>query len=182
MAALVVFIRVVDALNAALGRVLAWGLLVAVLVCFAGVVLRYGFGLAFVWMQDTYVWLNAVGFTLGAGFALKADAHVRVDVFFRPAPPRRKAWIEIAGTFLFLLPTLAVIALFSFPAVRLSWLFGEGSQNVGGLPGLYLLKACVLGFCAVMALQGLAQAARAALLLAGRPEHARHLAEGSRPH
>jgi TRAP-type mannitol/chloroaromatic compound transport system permease small subunit len=182
MRLLVLYIRAVDALNGAAGRVLALGLLAAAVFCFLGVVLRYGFGLSYVWMQDSYVWLNAAGFTLGAAFTLRADAHVRVDVFYRPAPPRRKAWIELAGTVLFLLPTVAVIALYTFPAVRLSWMFGEGSQNVGGLPGLYLLKACVLGFCAAMALQGLAQAAKAALLLAGRPEHARHLAEGSGTH
>ena len=182
MRLVVLYIRAVDALNGAAGRILALGLLAAASVCFLGVVLRYGFGIAFVWMQDTYVWLNAAGFTLGAAFALRADAHVRVDVFYRPAPPRRKAWIELAGTLLFLLPTLAVIAFYTYPAVRLSWIYSEGSQNVGGLPGLYLLKACVLGFCAAMALQGLAQAGRAALLLAGRPEHARHLSRGGRTH
>lgn len=182
MRLVVLFIRAVDALAGAAGRLLAVGLLAAALVCFLNVVLRYGFGVAYVWMQDTYVWLNAAGFTLGAAFALKADAHVRVDVFYRPASARLKAWVEIAGTVLFLLPTLAVIALYTWPAVRLSWLFNEGSQNVGGLPGLWALKACVLGFCAMMALQGLAQAARAALLLAGRPEHARHLAAGGGTH
>ncbi len=178
MPILLLFVRAVDALNGALGRVLAWGLIVAALVCFANVVLRYGFGVARVWMQDLYVWLNAFGFTLGAAFTLRADAHVRVDVFYRPASPRTKAWIELAGTVLFLLPMLAVIWLYTYPAVRLSWLFGEASQNVGGLPGLYLLKSAVLGFCAALALQGLAQAARAALLLAGHPGHAPHLTGG----
>ena len=68
----------------------AAGLIGAVLVCFANVVLRYGFGISFIWMQDTYVWLNAAAFTLGAAFALMADAHVRVDVFYRPAAPRNR--------------------------------------------------------------------------------------------
>lgn len=175
MPLLILFIRAIDGLNWLLGRLLALALLVAALVCFANVVLRYGFGVAYVWMQDLYVWLNGAGFTLGAAFALKTDAHVRVDVFYRPASARRKAWVEILGSFVFLLPMLAVIALWTWPAVRLSWLFGEGSQNVGGLPALYLLKTCVLGFCLGLALQGLAQAAKAALLLAGRPEFAPHL-------
>ncbi len=175
MPLLILFIRAIDGLHGLLGRLLALGLLAAALVCFANVVLRYGFGIAYVWMQDLYVWLSAAGFTLGAAFALKADAHVRVDVFYRPASARRKAWIEILGTFVFLLPMLAVIAAWAWPAVRLSWLFNEGSQNIGGLPGLYLLKTCVLGFCLGLALQGLAQAAKAALLLAGRPDYAPHL-------
>lgn len=180
MAALVLFVRATDALNGALGRLLAWGLVAAVLVCFAGVVLRYGFGIAFIWMQDLYVWLNGAAFTLGAAFALRADAHVRVDLFYRGADARTKARIEILGTALFLLPSLAVIWVYAWPAVRLSWLFGEGSQNIGGLPALYLLKSCVLGFCVLVGLQGLAQAAKAALLLAGRPEFAPHLTDGSR--
>lgn len=175
MSALVRFVRAVDALSGAMGRMLAWGLIAAVVVCFVNVVLRYGFGIAFIWMQDVYVWLNGIGFTLAAAFTLRADAHVRVDLFYRVADPRTKAKVEILGAVVFLLPMLAVIAAYAWPAVRLAWMFGEGSQNIGGLPGLYLLKSCLLGFCATLALQGLAQAAKAALLLAGRPEFAPHL-------
>lgn len=179
MAALVLFLRAVDALSNAVGRLLAWGLIAAVLICFVNVVLRYGFGIAFSWMQDVYVWLNGAGFTLGAAFALRADAHVRVDLFYRAADPRTKAKVEILGTVVFLLPMLAVIWVYTWPSVRLSWMFGEGSQNIGGLPGLYMLKSCVLGFCIMLGLQGLAQAAKAALLLGGRPEYAPHLTAGS---
>lgn len=175
MSALVLFVRAIDALSAGIGRLLAWGLIGAVLVCFVNVVLRYGFGISYIWMQDTYVWLNAAAFTLGAAFALMADAHVRVDVFYRPASPRTKAIVEILGAIVFLLPMLVVIWVYAWPAVRLAWMFGEGSQNIGGLPGLYLLKSCILGFCLLVGLQGLAQAAKAALLLAGRPEYAPHL-------
>jgi TRAP-type mannitol/chloroaromatic compound transport system permease small subunit len=175
MSALVLFVRAVDALSGGMGRVLAWGLIAAVLVCFLNVVLRYGFGIAFIWMQDVYVWLNGIGFTLAAAFTLRADAHVRVDLFYRTADPHTKAKVEILGVFVFLLPMLAVIWVYAWPAVRLAWMFGEGSQNIGGLPGLYLLKSCLLGFCATLALQGLAQAAKAALLLAGRTEFAPHL-------
>lgn len=182
MSALVLFVRAVDALSAAIGRVLAWGLIAAVLVCFVNVVLRYVFGVAFIWMQDVYVWLNGIGFTLAAAFTLMADAHVRVDLFYRTADPRTKAKVEILGVVVFLLPMLAVIWVYAWPAVRLAWMFGEGSQNIGGLPGLYLLKSCLLGFCATLALQGLAQATKAVLLLAGRPELAPHLTAGAGSH
>jgi len=175
MPLLVFFVRAIDALSDALGRLLALGLIAAAFVCFVNVVLRYGFGVAYVWMQDLYVWLNAAGFTLGAGFALKADAHVRVDLCYRPASARAKALVELVGAFLFLVPMLGVIAFWAWPAVRLSWLFNEASQNVGGLPALYLLKSCVLGLCLGLGLQGLAQGAKAALLLAGCPAHAPHL-------
>lgn len=182
MSALVLFVRAIDALSGGTGRLLAWGLIGAVLICFLNVVLRYGFGIAFIWMQDSYVWLNGIGFTVGAAFTLRADAHVRVDLFYRTAAPRTKARIEILGVFVFLLPMLAVIWAYAWPAVRLAWMFGEGSQNIGGLPGLYLMKSCLLGFCALLALQGLAQAAKAALLLAGRPEYAPHLAAEAGTH
>ena len=103
MSALALFVRIVNQLNEWIGRTVSWLTLGVVLVCFSVVVLRYAFNIGFVWMQDIYVWLHAIAFTLGAGYALLHDHHVRVDIFYRPASERYKAWLNLLGVLLLLL-------------------------------------------------------------------------------
>jgi TRAP-type mannitol/chloroaromatic compound transport system permease small subunit len=160
--------RWIDRLNDAVGRALSWLALAVVLVCFAVVVLRYVFGVGYVWMQDLYVWLDAVMFTGVAGYTLLKNGHVRVDIFYRPASARRKAWVDLVGFFVFLLPFVAVVGLWSWPYVEQSWQVFEGSRNSGGLPGLFIVKSFLLVFCLLVGLQGLAMAGRSLLVLAGR--------------
>lgn len=168
--ALSVFVRAVSAANRVIGLTLAWLALACVLVCFAVVVQRYAFRVSHLWMQDLYVWLAGAMFTGVAGFALLRDDHVRVDIFYRPAPVRRKALIDLFGVLVFLLPFVYVVASYGWTPVSRSWRISEGSSNIGGMPGLFVLKTFILVFAAVVGLQGLAMAARSILVLAGK-EH-----------
>jgi TRAP-type mannitol/chloroaromatic compound transport system permease small subunit len=163
------FVAVVDAANEWLGRLVAWLALGCVLVCFAVVVLRYAFGIGYTWLQELYIWQHALLFMVGAGYTLLHGGHVRVDIFYRGASRRRRAWIDLFGVFAFLLPWIGLVAVESVPFVAGSWSIGEGSPQPGGLPALWLLKGALLAFCVVVALQGLALAARSVLVLAGRP-------------
>lgn len=155
-------------INRIVGQVFAWLALGIVLVCFTVVVQRYVFGVSYLWMQDLYIWLSGAMFTSVAGFALMRDDHVRVDIFYRPARMRIRALVDLFGTLLFLLPFTAIVALYSLPFVQRSWAYGEGSANVGGMPGLYVLKSFILVFAGLLALQGVATLCRSALVLAGR--------------
>lgn len=170
MKILVFIIRVISGLNWLVGNVFAWLSLVMVAVCFTVVVQRYFFGFTLLWMQDLYVWLNGVMFTAVAGYALLRDAHVRVDIFYRPAPVRRKALIDLAGVFFFLMPFCWVVYAYSWNYIARSWRLYEGSANIGGMPGLFILKSFILVFIVVVAAQGLAMALRSILVLRGK-EH-----------
>ena len=118
-------------------------------------------------MQELYVWLHAVVFMVGAGYALRRDAHVRVDIFYRKWSPRTRALIEIFGILAFTLPWVIVLAWLSWPYVRASWAITEGASQAGGLAYIYLLKTIVLVFCLVVGLQALAIIARSILVLRG---------------
>lgn len=178
MQALAVLVRSISAINWLVGQVLSWLALACVLVCFTVVVQRYAFNASTLWMQDLYVWLGGAMFTGVAGFALMRNDHVRVDVFYRPAPIRRKAIADLIGVFLFLLPYVYVVWTYGFPAVARSWGYHEGSANIGGMPGLFILKTFILVFAVLVGLQGLAMAARSILVLAGQdhllPPHLRY--------
>lgn len=163
-------IRVIAAVNILLGRFFSLFSLAIVVICFSVVVMRYLFRTGSVPMQDLYVWLNGMMFMGIAGYALMKDAHVRVDVFYRGAKTRSKALIDIFGCLVFVAPFLWVLVRWSFPYVARSWGLHEGSANVGGLPGLYVLKSFIMVFVVVIGLQAIAILLRGVLVLAGREE------------
>ena len=163
------FVRCVDAVNEWVGRTVAWLTIGCVVTCFTVVVLRYAFDIGYPWMQELYVWQHAAVFMAGAGYTMLHRGHVNVDVVYGRLGPRGQAWIDIAGTLVFLFPWLAVIAAASLPFVTESWRIRESSATADGMPGVFLLKSLLLVFCAALFLQGLALIARRGLYLAGRP-------------
>jgi TRAP-type mannitol/chloroaromatic compound transport system permease small subunit len=106
-------------------------------------------------------------FLLAAAWTLQAGGHVRVDVFYAEASPRTRAWIDVFGTLVFLLPFAAAVFWLSLPYVGRSWAVLERSPEASGLPFVYLLKTLIPVFAALMALQGVAQAVRAVVVLRG---------------
>jgi TRAP-type mannitol/chloroaromatic compound transport system permease small subunit len=160
----------ISSVNWLIGQILAWFALVCVLVCFTVVVQRYFFHISILWMQDLYVWVAGAMFTGVAGFALLRDDHVRVDIFYRPASLRSKAWRDLFGVVFFLLPFMYIVIRYCWPAVARSWSFYEGSANIGGMPGLFILKSFIIVFAVLIILQGIAMAGRAILVLGDREE------------
>ena len=161
-------VRAISALNRVVGHLLSWLALAIVLVCFTVVVQRYIFHTTQLWMQDLYVWLSGAMFTGVAGFALMRDEHVRVDILYRPWPIRKKAIADLIGTLIFLIPYVVVVLLYAWPFVTRSWRLYEGSANVGGMPGLFILKSFIIVFAVLVGLQGLAIIARSILVLNDR--------------
>lgn len=183
MQALATAVRAMSAINRLVGLALSWLSLAMVIVCFTVVVQRYFFRISYVWMQDLYVWLSGAMFTGVAGFALLRDDHVRVDIFYRPWSTRGKAIADLIGVVVFLLPFVTVVATYGWVFIARSWRLYEGSANMGGMPGLFILKTFILVFCALVGLQGLAWAFRSILVLAGKeallPESLRYRREGT---
>ncbi len=161
------FVRRIDKLNNIIGNGIAWLTLAMVLTTFVVVILRYVYAIGWVWMQESYVWLHGIVFMIGAGYTLLHDGHVRIDIIYRPAGRRYKAWIDILGSLLLLLPMVVLVFLMSADYVAASWSNLEESREAGGLPGLFLLKTVIPAFCLLLGLQGLALAARSLLILSG---------------
>jgi TRAP-type mannitol/chloroaromatic compound transport system permease small subunit len=168
MRSLATIAAVISRLNWWIGQTFSWLALGIVLVCFSVVVLRYVFATSFLWLQDLYIWLNGAMFMAVAGFALLRDDHVRVDIFYRPARMRTRALVDLAGVLLFLLPFCWIVYAYSMPFVLRSWSYQEASANIGGMPGLFILKSFIIAFAALLALQGVAMLCRSVLVLGGR--------------
>src|SRR5580658_3587230 len=119
---------------AAIGRAAAWCCLYVVIVEFAVVVMRYALGIGSIKLQESAIYAHAGLFMLAAAWTLQVDGHVRVDIFYAQATPRRRAVIDLLGAFLFLMPFATVLAVLSVPYTARSWAIFEGSPETGGLP------------------------------------------------
>ena len=160
----------IDRCNAAIGRAAAWAVLFVVLLQFVVVLLRYLLGIGSIWLSESIMYGHAALFMLAAAWTLHANGHVRVDVFYADASPRTKAWVDLAGALLLLLPFMAVLMWFALPYVARSWEILERSRETSGIPAVFLLKTLIPLFAIMMALQGVAQAIRAADVIAGERE------------
>lgn len=157
----------------AFGRVTIWLLGAMILIGATNAVVRYASrftGVNFssnAWFELQW-YLFSIVFLLGAAYALKHDAHVRVDLIYGQLSPRGKAWIDLIGTILFLVPFSVFMLLVSYPSVISSWEVREMSPDPGGL-ARYPIKALVLVAFVLLLLQGLAEILKQIAVLRGVP-------------
>ena len=143
-------------LNEWAGKVISWlTTLLVLLVCF-DVVTRYLFSDTQAWIMELEWHLFALIFIIGAGYAFKHDRHVRVDLFYANFSERDKAWVNLIGAVLFLLPWTALMIYASFDYALISYQIGEGSPDPGGLPARYVIKFAVTVGMSLLFLEGLA--------------------------
>ena len=180
LSALAALTRAIDAANERIGRVAAWLALLMVLLQFVVVVMRYIFGVGFIALQEGVIYLHATLFLVGAGYTLLHGGHVRVDIFYRDARPRRRALIDLLGVIFFLMPVCVIIGWASWPYLAQSWSVFESSAETSGIPAIYALKSMILAFVVLIAFQGLSLALHAVLTLAGRQERHDVTAEAGR--
>ena len=145
-----VFLNII---NRYAGYLCAFLVVLMVVNVFLVVILRYLFGISFIWMQETYVWMHAYIFMVGAGFTYLNDDHVRIDIIYRNSSKLYKAIVDLVGNIFLLLPFLYIIWSYSFPFVLKSWQMNEVSREAGGLTMIYLLKLAILIFAFLLFIQ-----------------------------
>jgi len=128
-------------------------MLVMTLLIFVIVLLRYGFNLGWIWLQESVTYLHALIFMTAAGWAFQTDDHVRVDIFYRDRSERYQHAVNLAGTILFLVPFSLFLLYIGWDYVAASWANHEGSREAGGLPAVWLLKSLILVLPALLLLQ-----------------------------
>ena len=154
---LITLSSLLNQINIIFGYICAFLVILMTLNVFAVVILRYVFGFSFIWMQETYVWMHAFIFMLGAGYAYLNDDHVRIDIIYRNANKSYKIIINIVGNIFLLLPFLYIIWTFSLPFVYRSFQMNEISREAGGLPMIFILKSAILIFVILLVLQVLSK-------------------------
>lgn len=157
----------IDRVNKSVGRTVMWFALFIVLIQFVVVVMRYVFGVGSIFAQESITYLHGFLFMMAAAYTLLTDGHVRVDIFYRDARPRKKAVVNLLGAFVLMIPVCVLIFWTSFPYVMASWAVLEGSPETSGIQARYLHKTAILAFAVMMALQGISMAIRSFLALGG---------------
>lgn len=160
--------RAIDALNTRVGNAIAWTAFIMVLVQFGVVILRYVFAFSNTALSESIWYLHGLLFMIGAGYTLLHDGHVRVDVFYREASQRYRAWVDLLGSLLFLIPLCMLTVWLSWSYVINAWIVLEGSLELSGLPLVFLYKTVIWAFALVVGLQGVSTAIKACLYLMGR--------------
>lgn len=139
------------------GRAIAWLCILMVLITFVIVVLRYGFNMGWIAMQESVMYLYAISFLSGIAYTYQKDAHVRVDIFYNKMSVKGKAWVNLFGILFLLLPMASFIFYSSWYYVMDSWSVLEESGDAGGLAYVYLLKTMLLIMPALLSIEAIAQ-------------------------
>jgi len=160
------FLRAVDALSSAAAWVATWCVLLAALVSAGNAVTRYALDIGSnAWLELQW-YLFAVIVLFGASHTLRLNGHVRVDLLYGMLTPRGQVWLDLVCIALFLMPAAVLLTGMSWTLFAESWRIGEVSSNAGGLLRWPVKLVLPVGF-ALLALQGLAEMARRAAMLAG---------------
>jgi len=165
------FTNLIDALNNKIGSVIRWLSLAMVLLGAGTALLRYfsrGLGLSMNLTPPTELqwYFFSLIFLLGAAYGLNQNVHVRVDVLYEKLSAKGRAWIDLVGSLLFLLPFSIVMLYVSWPAVRNSFSIREMSPDPGGLPR-WPIKIVILVSFVLLVLQGLSQIVKQVEIIRG---------------
>ena len=147
------------------GKICSWFVALMVLVTCLVVVMRYGLDMGSVFLQDVVLYLHGGLFLLGAAFALKRGAHVRVDIFYRNFSNSKKALVDLLGNLIFLQPICWTILLYSWGYVEFSWRIMEVSPEPDGLPFVYVQKSLLIVVAILLALQSITEILKSFLII-----------------
>ena len=166
MKALLVLATAIDRLNDHIGRAVRWLVLVTVVIAATNAVALWLLrDSSNAWIEIQWYLFGAV-FLLAAGDTLRHNGHVRVDVLYTRLPPVARAWIDILGSALFLLPLCGLVIWLSWPGFVESFASGERSPDAGGLIRWPVRLLIPLGF-SLLALQGIAELIKRLAFLRG---------------
>ena len=158
-------IQILEAPNRWISRACAWALLLMMLSNCLVVLLRYGFGIGFIALQEFVNYCHAFAFLLSVAFTLQQDAHVRVDIFYQRFNTQQKAWVDALGCLVFILPFASFLLYCSWHFFISAWHIEESSAEPGGLAFLYLYKALIPLASLLLIVQALAMFFRHAYTL-----------------
>ena len=149
-------IFILEKLVTGVGKATSWLSILIVLIIVVDVFMRYTFGITSSASFEIEWHLFGALFLLGAGWTLKEDKHVRVDVFYQKFSKKTQAWVNLVGTVALLMPFCWVILVESTQFSFTSFQINEVSPDPGGLPARFLVKAMIPAGFLVLGMQGIA--------------------------
>lgn len=138
------------------GKLASLAIIPMALLVLANAVLRYVFGYGSVWLYEAVIYCFVIVMAGAAGWTMVRNEHVRVDILYAAARPKRQGLIDVFGCLFLLAPFLWIMWDRALPYVGRSWAIGERSMEISGLPFMWLLKTMMLVFIILLAISGIA--------------------------
>ncbi|MBK1850746.1 TRAP transporter small permease subunit [Marinobacter sp. 1-4A] len=138
---------------------------------FYDVVSRYAFNEVSIGMQEMEWHLYSVVFLFGIPYALRTDGHVRVDVFYTRWSGKAKAWVNLIGALIFVIPFAYLIGIYGYDFAVNAYEMGEGSGDPGGLPQRWIIKSIIPITALFIAIAGLNMATYALRVMSGEKQY-----------
>lgn len=155
----------IDRINQFIGKTVSWLSLLLVIIIILDVCLRYLFSITSSASFELEWHLFAALFLLSAGWTLRQDRHVRVDVFYQKFTEPQKATVNLLGTVFLLLPICYVGIREGFQFAYNSWAIGETSPDPGGLPARFIIKSMIPAGFLLLGLQGISEVLKSTKML-----------------
>lgn len=166
MAGLLALSRAIDRINEAIGKMVAWAILVAILVSAGNAIVRKAFNMSSNSWLELQWYLFGAAFMLAAAYTLKQNEHIRIDVVYGMFSRRVQHWIDLLGHLLFLMPFVLLMIFYFIPYVSLSFRSGEMSSSAGGLI-LWPAKALLLIGFVQLGFQGISEIIKKVAIMRG---------------
>lgn len=158
-----------DRIIRAVGSGISWIWLVLIAVIMLNVTMRYAFGEGRIEFEEIQWHLYSIGFLIGLAYCLEADDHVRVDIVYERLSLKTKAWFELFGIVLLLIPFLVLVVVYAIPFITYSISINEVSEAPGGLPLRWAIKAVLLIGFVLLGIAALSRLSRVTAHLFGVP-------------
>lgn len=161
----------IDACSEWTGKLVSWIVLAMVLLVSYDVAMRYFFRSGSVALQELEWHFFSFIFLLGGAYTLKHDDHVRLDLFYKSRfmDDYRRAWVNLMGSVLFLMPFCVLIIICSWPFVHQSFTYAEVSPDAGGLSYRWILKSTIPAGFGLLLIHGVSDAVKNLLLILEKP-------------
>ncbi len=173
MGGLISLSRTIDAVNTAIGRYVAWLIVVAIGVSTVNAIIRKLFDMSSnAWLELQWVLFGAV-FLLCSPWTLISQEHIRIDIVNSLLPQWLKHAIDLVGHVLFLMPFCLIMIIDGWPFFTRSYALNEQSLNAGGLPQWPAKSLVVIGFT-LLAVQGISEIIKRIAIMRGDIEDTTH--------
>ncbi|WP_317932212.1 TRAP transporter small permease subunit [Halioxenophilus sp. WMMB6] len=148
------YVRVVDAINRRIGRLMMYGLFVMMAILLWSSISKTFF-MPSLWTLESAQFAMVAYYILGGAYAIQLGANVRMDLFYHSWSLRRKAWFD-AFTILFMIFFLGVLLYGGVESTLYSLEYNQRSRTAWR-PYLWPIKAVMcIGFV-LMLLQALSE-------------------------
>lgn len=149
-------IGALDGINEWTGRIVAWSIWIVMGLCVFEVITRRLFNAPHIWSYDIINVFYAVHFMLLAGYTLRHQGHVAVDIFSITLSPKTQNVLRIVTYLIFFFPFAIILLYIGTKSSISSWSYKE--RTAIGLPLIYpIIKTITPVTALLLIIQGISE-------------------------